>query len=308
MPAVGELRQPTGTAFTIRDPLPWPDIAAIARAGEALGYAAVFLPETGGRDTLATLTGLADATSSLFLGTGVIPIGSRTPKLAAMAAATVQERSGGRHVLGVGTGGAAPGALGRLRTYVEEVRSLVGQSGLGVALRPPPPAPVPIWIAALGPKATRLAGEIADGVILNWCTPERVAEARDAIRASAAEAGRDPDACTISVYVRASFTERADEALITAAGEYTSYPSYARQFEAMGVEPTFVHLAPRLEVRHAHSAHDKIRGVFGARPQTPLQDGLEAMAAWVRGHGVRQSAPFTGIEILKNLPASWQLG
>jgi alkanesulfonate monooxygenase SsuD/methylene tetrahydromethanopterin reductase-like flavin-dependent oxidoreductase (luciferase family) len=238
MPAVGELRQPTGTAFTIRDPLPWPDVAAIARAGEALGYAAVFLPETGGRDTLATLTGLADATSALLLGTGVIPIGSRTPKLAAMAAATVQERSGGRHILGVGTGGSAPGALGRLRTYVKEVRNLVSGSVPGAALRLPLPAPVPIWIAALGPKATRLAGAIADGVILNWCTPERVAEARDAIRASAAEAGRDPEACTIAVYVRASFTDRADEALLAAAGEYTSYPSYARQFEAMGVEPT----------------------------------------------------------------------
>ena len=238
MPAVGELRQPTGTAFTIRDPLPWPDVAAIARAGEALGYAAVLLPETGARDTLATLTGLADETSSLLLGTGVIPMAARTPKLAAMAAATVQERSGGRLILGVGTGGSAPGALGRLRAYVEEIRDLVGGSTPGAALRLPLPAPVPIWVAALGPKATRLAGAIADGVILNWCTPDRVAEARDAIRTSAAQAGRDPDSCTISVYVRASFTDRADEALLAAAGEYISYPSYARQFEAMGVEPT----------------------------------------------------------------------
>jgi len=82
----------------------------------------------------------------------------------------------------------------------------------------------------------RLAGEIADGVILNWCTPDRVAEARDAIRAAAVEAGRDPDAVTIAVYVRASFSGRADEALLTAASEYGSYPAYARQFEAMGVE------------------------------------------------------------------------
>jgi alkanesulfonate monooxygenase SsuD/methylene tetrahydromethanopterin reductase-like flavin-dependent oxidoreductase (luciferase family) len=121
---------------------------------------------------------------------------------------------------------------------VEEVRSLVGGSAPGAALRLPLPAPVPIWIAALGPKATRLAGEIADGVILNWCTPERVAEAREVIRAAATEGGRDPDACTISVYVRASFSDRADEALLAAAAEYTSYPSYARQFEAMGIEPT----------------------------------------------------------------------
>ena len=235
---MGELRQPTGTAFTIRDPLPWADVATMAREGESLGYAAVLLPEIGARDTVATLMGLAGETSTLLLGTGVIPMAARSSKLAAMAAATVQERSGGRHLLGVGTGGAAPGALDRLRTYVEEIRTLIGGSAAGAALRLLLPAPVPIWIAALGPRATRLAGQIADGVILNWCTPDRVAEARDAIRAAAGEAGRDPDSVTIAVYVRAAFSDRADEALLAAAAEYASYPAYARQFEAMGVEPS----------------------------------------------------------------------
>ena len=75
---------------------------------------------------------------------------------------------------------------------------------------------------------------------------------------------------------------------------------------AMGVTADVVHLAPRLEVQHAYSAHDKLRAVFGTRTETCLQDGLERMAAWVRRHGARQSAPFGGIEILKNLPASWQ--
>ena len=238
MPAVGELRQPVGTAFTIRDPLPWPDVAAIAREGEGLGYAAVFLPETGARDTLVTLMGIAGETEELLLGTGVIPMPARTARLAAMAAATVQERSGGRHILGVGTGRAAPGALGRLRDHVEEIRELVGGSAPGAALRLPLPAPIPIWIAALGPRAVRLAGEIGDGVLLNWCTPDRVAEARDAIRTAAGEAARDPDAVTIAVYVRASFSGRADEALLAAASEYASYPAYARQFEAMGIEPS----------------------------------------------------------------------
>ena len=219
-------------AFTIRDPLPWGDVTAIAREGERLGYEAIFLPETGVRDTLATLVGLAGETSTLVLGTGVIPMGARTPELAATAAATVQERSGGRHVLGVGTGGSAPGALDRLRDYVRAIRRRI--SGAALEL----PAPVPVWIAALGPRATRLAGEIADGVILNWCTPDRVAEAREAVWVAAGEAGRDPDAVTISVYVRAAFSDRADEALLAAATEYASYPSYARQFEAMGLEPT----------------------------------------------------------------------
>jgi alkanesulfonate monooxygenase SsuD/methylene tetrahydromethanopterin reductase-like flavin-dependent oxidoreductase (luciferase family) len=134
MPAVGELRQPVGTAFTIRDPLPWPEVAGIVREGEGLGYAAVFLPETGARDTLATLMGVADETAELLLGTGVIPMPARTARLAAMAAATVQERSGGRHILGVGTGPSAPGALGRLRDYVEGIRDLVGGSAPGAAL------------------------------------------------------------------------------------------------------------------------------------------------------------------------------
>jgi alkanesulfonate monooxygenase SsuD/methylene tetrahydromethanopterin reductase-like flavin-dependent oxidoreductase (luciferase family) len=232
MPAVTELRQPNGTAFTIRDPLPWGDVATIAREGERLGYEGVFLPETGVRDTLATLTGLAGETSTLLLGTGVIPMRARTADLAATAAATVQERSGGRHILGVGTGGSAKGALERLRAYVETIRERLDEAALDL------PAPIPVWIAALGPKATGLAGEIADGVILNWCTPERVAEARATIRDASTAAGRDPDAVTISVYVRAAFSDRADEALLAAASEYTSYPSYARQFRHMGVQPT----------------------------------------------------------------------
>jgi UDP-glucose 4-epimerase len=75
---------------------------------------------------------------------------------------------------------------------------------------------------------------------------------------------------------------------------------------ALHATPDIVHLPPRLEARHVHAAHDEIRRVFGERPQTALQEGLDAMAAWVRGHGARQSARFDGIEILKNLPAAWQ--
>jgi 5,10-methylenetetrahydromethanopterin reductase len=228
---MADLRQLPSSAFTIRD-LPWAEVATIAREGEALGYDAAFLPETGTRDTLATLVGIAAETETLGLGTGVIPMRARTSKLAAMAAATVQERSGGRLVLGVGTGGSFPGALDQLRMYVGELREHLESSPLSVDSR------APIWIAALGSRAVRLAGEIADGVILNWCTPDRVAEARDAIRSSAQAAGRDPDAVTIAVYVRAAFSDRADEALHAAAAEYSSYPSYARQFEAMGIEPT----------------------------------------------------------------------
>ena len=76
---------------------------------------------------------------------------------------------------------------------------------------------------------------------------------------------------------------------------------------AMGVAPRLQHLEPRHEVRHAHSSHEKAQRVFGRRPQTTLAAGLDRMAAWVRAHGARTSAPFEGIEITRQLPAAWQV-
>ena len=228
------LRQPRGTAFALRDPLPWREFSALVRRGEELGYGGVFLPEIAGRDTLAALTGLAGETSRMLLGTGVVPMGSRSTMLTAMAAATVQERSGGRAILGLGTGAAVPGVLNRLRELVAELRRLL-EHEVSLAV----PAPVPIWLSALGPRAVRLAGEVADGVLLNWCPPERVAQARAALSEAAAAAGRDPSGVRVAVYVRGSLGENlkaADLALREAAGQYASYPAYARQFAAVGLE------------------------------------------------------------------------
>ncbi len=231
-------RQPTGTAFALRDPLPWIAFAGLARRGEELGYASVFLPEIAGRDAFAALTGLAGETRALLLGTGIVTARSRSPIVLAMGAATVHERSGGRGILGLGSGPAVPGALDGLRRTVEQVRVLLaGGETDGRRLSLQPGSRVPIWISALGPKAVGLAGRIADGVLLNWCTPERVADARAAIRESAERTRRDPDGVTIAVYVRASLNgpDEAMPALRAAAGEYASYPAYARQFEAMGL-------------------------------------------------------------------------
>jgi len=80
----------------------------------------------------------------------------------------------------------------------------------------------------------------------------------------------------------------------------------ARVAAAMSVAPEVVHLPPRAEVRHAYAAHDKVRRVFGSRPGTDLEVGLARMAAWVRARGPRESAPFGGIEITRNLPSVWQ--
>jgi 5,10-methylenetetrahydromethanopterin reductase len=234
MAGMGELRQPRGTAVALRDPHPWPAFAGAARLAEELGFAGIFLPEISGRDSLAALAALAGETSSVALGSGVIPMTSRSPMLTAMAAATVHERSGGRAILGIGTGPAAPGALDRLAELVRDVRGLlVNEVSLALS------GPVPIWISALGPRALRLAGAVADGVLLNWCPPERVVQARAAVAEGAATAGRTASDVTVAVYVRASLgpdRAAAESALRRAAGEYASYPAYARQFAAVGLE------------------------------------------------------------------------
>lgn len=267
-------RQPA-LAFALRDPYPWADLAGLAVAGERAGYRALFLPEVGARDTLATLAALAAETDRLLLATGVVPLPARSPSLLAMAAATVQERSGGRLLLGLGTGPSTPGVLDRLRATVIALRvAFAGGSGEvdGAPVRTELPLPLPpeIWIAALGPRATRLAGEVADGVLLNWCTPERVASALTQVADGAARAGRDPRDITVAVYVRAALTEGSRAAARRAASEYASYPSYRRQFETMGIDPSdldaIVHGVMLDEVATAGARLEAYRAAGGDLP------------------------------------------
>jgi len=245
MPAVTTRRQPGGTGFALRDALPWKELSAIVRAAEPAGYAAVFLPEIAGRDALVTLGMFAGETGALLLGTGVLPMRSRTPPMTAMGAATVHERSGGRLILGLGTGDVGAGALDELRETVRRVRVLLRgetleEEGRSTSLSLPPGGELPIWVSALEPKAMRLAGEIADGVILNWCPPERVPFARARIAEGAEVAERDPGTVTVAVYVRAWVGPDETEALSALramAGQYASYRAYRRQFDEVGLGP-----------------------------------------------------------------------
>jgi alkanesulfonate monooxygenase SsuD/methylene tetrahydromethanopterin reductase-like flavin-dependent oxidoreductase (luciferase family) len=239
MPA--PLRQPLAVA--LRDAYPWPDLAGLALTVEDAAFEALFLPEVGARDTLATLAALAAETTRLRLATGVVPLPSRSPGLLAAAAATVQERSGGRLILGLGTGPSTPGALERLRATVVALRTAFdGGEGFvdGTPVRSPLvlPGRPDIWIAALGPHATRLAGEVADGVLLNWCTPDRVATAAAQVADGAAAARRAAADVTVAVYVRAALAPGSVDGARAMAREYGSYPAYARQFAVMGLDPT----------------------------------------------------------------------
>jgi alkanesulfonate monooxygenase SsuD/methylene tetrahydromethanopterin reductase-like flavin-dependent oxidoreductase (luciferase family) len=231
---------------SLRDPLPWRDLAMLVETAEETGFETAFFPEIGGgRDTLAAITGLGAHTTRIHLGPGVAPVPSRRLPLLAMAAATAKERTGGRLVLGLGSGPPGPGSLDRVRGAVEFLREAFGGGtpkdpdtgepfGLALSMDAPPP----IWLAALGDRMVSLAGEIAEGVLLNWCTPDRVRRAAALIAESASLAGRDPASVTIGVYVRGCLGAEeslALEALRVQAGSYAAMPHYRRQMAAFGL-------------------------------------------------------------------------
>jgi alkanesulfonate monooxygenase SsuD/methylene tetrahydromethanopterin reductase-like flavin-dependent oxidoreductase (luciferase family) len=247
---------PGRVGIVLRDPLPWEQSLQVVETAEETGYEAVFVPEIAARESFATLTGFVGSTSRIGLGTGLVTIGSRDMATTAMAAATVQDLSEGRMVLGLGTGD--PGALKRFRIEgadsIEVMRRYAGairQILAGEEVEPDPvlgnrrfhlelplKQPPPVWLGALGDRMVALAAEGADGVLLNWCTPARVQDARRIIDGVRGASGSNGGSFTLAVYVRACLGVRRDVALgalkpMTA--QYAWLPHYRRQMERMGL-------------------------------------------------------------------------
>jgi probable F420-dependent oxidoreductase len=168
---------------------------ALGKRTEEVGYSGVWVPETAGPDGVSLLAALAVQTSRIRLGSGILPIFTRSPIVMAQTVATLNSLATGRLVLGLGTSsrGVVEGWHGMLfrdqipamREYCAILRqalhgektSIRGQhfSSVGFRLGCPLPSTIPpIFIAALNPPMARAAGEIGDGVILNWVVPERV--------------------------------------------------------------------------------------------------------------------------------------
>lgn len=237
--------EPDRTGIALRgEPLGWHDLLQVVETAEETGYEAVFVPEIAHREAFASLTGFAAHTSRVRLGSGVAPMTFRDPRATAMAAATLHEISGGRFILGLGSGRVEDRPIELTVSYLEAVRKLLGGDtvrlgGDAAVLENAPGArAIPIYLAALGPRMVELAGRAADGVLLNWCTPERVARAREELARGAERAGRDPREITVAVYVRACLGHEDDQAipvLRQAVAEYAAKPHYRRQLEAVGL-------------------------------------------------------------------------
>lgn len=216
----GGPRRARGFGFGVIAGLPADLLAPLSREVARLGYDMFWINDSGQpeADGLAGLATVAGAAPGLRLGVGVLPLDRRTP---AQIAGHVLDLGLplDRLLLGVGSGG-APKPLGLVREGVRELRDLLPGAR--------------IVISALGPRMSRMAGEIADGVLFNWAVPERLLDLSDRVAEGTRDAGRHP--IERWAYVRAAVGAGALERLAAEAGRYAGYPAYGRAFAAMGAE------------------------------------------------------------------------
>ncbi len=209
------------------------DQLAFAVEAERLGYDSVWAAEAYGSDAATVLGWLAAGTSKIKLGSAIFQMPARSAAMTAMTAATIDNISGGRMVLGIGSSGpqVAEGWHGqRFGRQLQRTREYVAVLRLALARRrveyhgetlelPLPDGPgkplklmispvqerIPIYLAAIGPKNTELAGEVADGWLPVFFSPEHVSEVRRLLEAGARRSGRSLNdfemAPTVNTYV-----------------------------------------------------------------------------------------------------------
>lgn len=195
-------------------------ITELAGAAEAAGYRTFWTNDTPDGDGLGALRVAAEATTSIRLGVGLLPV-DRVPAHVIIARIAFVDLPVDRLVVGVGAG-AQPGGLGRVRSVVAALRGATSAA---------------VVVGALGPKMCRLAGEVADGVLLDWPTIGSASAAREHVRRGARSrwtqrpalaAGRaEPP---MAGYVFTALGAAGLQQLRIEAAHYGSVPAYAAHF------------------------------------------------------------------------------
>jgi F420-dependent oxidoreductase-like protein len=234
---------------------------ARARAAERIGFESVWttqLPDA--RDAALVLAAYAAHTERVRLGTGVLPIYTRHPTAMAQMAATLDEVSRGRFILGLGIshkvtveamwGLRLENPVDAMREYLTIVRTLLrdgsvsfdgGQFSAHVTYSAPRRAGMPVMISALNPRMLELAGELADGVVLWMCTPDYVRDqVLPAVLRGREKAGRPLDGFEIVAAVPACLTSdrlAGMEVFRATVARYASLPYYRKMMDASGLGP-----------------------------------------------------------------------
>lgn len=234
------------------------DVVEQARRAHEVGVRHIWLPQRFDYDAISLAGHVGAAVPGLGVGTFVVPINPRHPLIVAMLAQTAQAASHGNFSLGLGLGAKAveqqafgtswSNPAGRLREHLEVLQSIfttgaVDYHGEELTAAPewpvatPGGTPVPLYVAAMGPRALRVTGELADGTLPYLAGPRTLSEfVVPTISEAATAAGRP--APKIIAAVPVVVADDASAAYDVAAAElefYESIPSYAKVIEREGV-------------------------------------------------------------------------
>jgi alkanesulfonate monooxygenase SsuD/methylene tetrahydromethanopterin reductase-like flavin-dependent oxidoreductase (luciferase family) len=265
--------------------LTFPQHRDLARAAARLGYSDIWTPAGVRNDAFQTCAqwwgASADVTTGgLKTGTSVVPVPIWSAPALATAAATLGELTDGRFILGIGAGSIYSPAyrqslgvpdwkpLPLMRDFLITLRGLlagekvdysgtaVNLHGVSLGRRPGAPA-VPVYLGALGPGMVRLAGELAAGVALNWCTPEQIAWSRARVAEGAARGGRNSGEVRVIEYIRICVDADEDAARRALARAVLPYAlvqpgadkahGYRAHFARMGFDAALSDLEARRE-------------------------------------------------------------
>ena len=249
-------------------------IRGAAQLAESLGYHSFWVNDNDQGDGLEGLAQAASMTSTIKLGVGVIALSRRSADQIVERLRQLDGSEGGearlpldRLWLGVGSGAGGQGALERVRSGLETLNR---------------DANTTVFISALGPRMSRLAGEAAAGVLFNWLTPEFAGRATGWVRQGAERAGRPVP--VLASYVRVSLGEAGAQRMAKEAARYNSVPSYGDHFRRMGVEPVSVGVSGETpdDIRTALDRWDGLLDEIVVRSITPndtLEETLELVRA-----------------------------
>ena len=312
-----------GVTFAGFSPLgPLRAVEVAAHAAD-LGYRSYWTAEASGPEAFATLAACGAAAPSLDLGTGIVPLQVRSPLLAAMGAATLQALHPDRRILlGVGISTppiterwhgvpyAAAGPLTVTREYLGLVRQLLNGetvtaagrtwslrgASLGVRLGDTKPELV---LAALNPGMLALAGELADGVLLNYLPASHVAGSVAGVRAGEAAAGRAPGSCRIYAYVHVGVADR-EEARDKARRDVFSYAA-AKGYGDMMAKAGYAAEIEELRAAQARKDHDGALAALSDR----MVDAIDLVGTAAEVRAFVGSYVDAGIEEPVIMPLPW---
>jgi alkanesulfonate monooxygenase SsuD/methylene tetrahydromethanopterin reductase-like flavin-dependent oxidoreductase (luciferase family) len=273
--------------------------AEVCKEAARLGYTSIWTPEGTGEDSFQICNYRWAASrevvpEGLTTGIAVSPVMYRSPMAFAMSGGTMSAVTGGRFIMGIGSGGSyrpkTRAALGipklstmeLMRDYVSTTRALVAGArvdyegetvtlqGAKLGINPAPGTPV--YLGALGPRMLSLAGELADGACLNWCNPAQIAWSRERIAEGAEKAKRDPSDIKVVEYIRICVDDDVDAARIALAKATMNYAlgasvptererqlGYRAHFERMGFTDELAELD---EMRKKGASRDEVADAF----------------------------------------------